>query len=64
VTDRPCAVLLPELASATVKPAGLPASTVAASAVLSIVSVGSVMLQDGNLNFPMRVRQLKLAVTA
>ena len=44
------------------KPAGLPASTWAASAVLSIVTTGPVALHDGNLKFPMRVRQLKLLV--
>jgi hypothetical protein len=64
VTDRPCASNGVKLWRATVKPAGLPSSTWAASAVLSIVTTGPVALHDGNLKFPMRVRQLNWPVVA
>jgi hypothetical protein len=60
VTDRPCASKDVTLRRVTVKPAGLPASTWAASAVLSIVTTGPVALHDGYLKVPIRVRQLKL----
>ena len=58
VNESPVAVAPPWFASVTPNPAGEPASTDPASALLLIVTYGLGLLHDGNLKFAIRVRQL------
>ena len=55
MNTSPCAVLVPAFASFRLKPICDPAVTTRASALFVNETDGSVTLQDGNLNEPIRV---------